>query len=254
MTTTGTCRYFRGDPVPDEVLVRAFDAARFAPQGGNVQPVRWIVVRNEARRRDLADLYAPLWREYLRDVRDRFDLVELPRSLAAADQFARHLADVPAMLVCCVRMDRLLATDDRLGRLSIVGGASVYPFVQNVCLALRAEGVGTAVTTLLCRVESEVRELLEIPDGYGTACHVAAGYPLRDWPRKLRRLAVSETVFSERFGAALDDVGQGGPDRAGVGDREHGEEARDPEAVVRGVHAAHAMGGSRGGHRQLERS
>lgn len=203
MTTTGTCRWFRGDPVPDEVLVRAFKAARFAPQGGNVQPVRWIVVRDEQLRRQLADLYAPLWRDYLGDVRERFGLEELPRSLADADRFARHLAEVPAMLVCCARMDRLLATDDELGRLSIVGGASVYPFVQNVCLALRAEGVATALTTLLCRAEREVLELLEIPEGWGTACHVAAGYPARDWPRKLRRLPVSETVFSERFGAAL---------------------------------------------------
>jgi nitroreductase len=222
MTTTGTCRHFRGDPVPDEVLVRAFDAARFAPQGGNVQPVRWIV--------------------------------ELPRSLADADHFARHLADVPAMLVCCVRMDRLLATDDRLRRLSIVGGASVYPFVQNICLALRAEGVGTAITTLLCRAEIEVRELLEIPDGYGTACHVAAGYPIHNWPRRLRRLAVSETVFGERFGAPLDDVGQRGPDGARIGECEHAQEARDPEAVARGVHATQAMGDRQGDHRPPRRS
>jgi nitroreductase len=34
MRTTGTCRYFRPDPVPDEVLMSAFEAARFAPQGG----------------------------------------------------------------------------------------------------------------------------------------------------------------------------------------------------------------------------
>ena len=204
MTTTGTCRYFRTDPIPNDVFARAFAAARFAPQGGNVQPVRWIVVREAERRRALAELYAPLWRDYLGAVRRRFpELDELPRPLADADHFARHLAEVPAILVCCVRMDRLLATDDGLDRLSIVGGASVYPFVQNLCLALRAEGVATGITTLLCRVEDEVRELLAIPDGLGTACHVAAGYPARAWPRKLRRLPVSELVFAERFGASL---------------------------------------------------
>lgn len=204
MTTTGTCRYYRRDSVPDDVLVRAFEAARFAPQGGNVQPVRWIVVRDPARRRALADLYAPLWRDYLAEVRARFPALDaLPRSLADADHFARCLANVPAILVCCVRMDRLLATDDHLDRLSIVGGASVYPLVQNLCLALRAEGIGTAITTLLCRVEDEVRQLLAIPDDFGTACHVAAGYPLRPWPRRLRRLPVSGTVFAERFGEPL---------------------------------------------------
>lgn len=204
LTTTGTCRFFRRDPIPDDALSRAFDAARFAPQGGNVQPVRWIVVRDPETRRELAERYAPLWRDYLDALRERFPgLASLPRPLADADHFARHLEDVPAILVCCVRMDRLLATDDGLGRLSIVGGASVYPFVQNLCLALRAEGIATAITTLLCRVEDEVRELLAIPAGLGTACHVAAGYPARDWPRRLRRLPVSETVFAERFGAPL---------------------------------------------------
>jgi nitroreductase len=203
MTTTGTCRRFRRDPLPDDVLRRAFDAARFAPQGGNVEPVRWIVVRDPRHRRMLAGLYEPIWHEYLSGLREQFGLASLPYSLAETDYFARHLADVPAILVCCVRMDRLLATDDALGRLSIVGGASVYPFVQNLCLALRAEGVGTAITTFLCRAETEIRELLAIPDGFGTACHVAAGYPARDWPRKLRRLPVSEVVFDERFGATL---------------------------------------------------
>ena len=204
MTTTGTCRYYRRDPVPDTLLERAFAAARFAPQGANAQPVRWVVVREATLRRALADLYAPLWRDYLADLRSRFpQLGSLPRPLADADHFATHLAGVPVILVCCVRLDRVLATDAELGRLSIVGGASVYPFVQNLCLALRAEGVGTAITTLLCRREDEVRRLLEIPDDLATACHVAAGYPARPWPRKLRRMALSETVFAERFGTPL---------------------------------------------------
>lgn len=204
MTTTGTCRYYRPDPVPDELLERAFAAARFAPQGANVQPVRWVVVRKATLRRALADLYAPLWRDYLADLRGRFpQLGPLPRPLADADHFATHLSDVPVILVCCVRLDRVLATDADLGRLSVVGGASVYPFVQNVCLALRAEGVGTAITTLLCRREDEVRRLLDIPDDVATACHVAAGYPARPWPRKLRRMPVAETVFAERFGTPL---------------------------------------------------
>jgi nitroreductase len=204
MTTSGTCRYYRPDPIPDEALERAFSAARFAPQGANVQPVRWVVVRDATLRRGLADLYAPLWSDYLADLRRRFpDLGPLPRPLADADHFATHLAGVPAILVCCVRLDRVLATDAGLGRLSIVGGASVYPFVQNLCLALRAEGIGTAITTLLCRTEDEVRDLLGIPDELATACHVAAGYPARPWPRRLRRLPVCETVFADRFGAPL---------------------------------------------------
>jgi nitroreductase len=204
MTTTGTCRRYLSDTVPEDVLVRAFSAARFAPQGGNLQPVRWVVVRDAGRRRALADLYLPLWQDYLRSVMAGERKVSAaPRSIQDADYFAEHLSEVPLMLVACVKLRRLQATDADLGRLSIVGGASVYPMVQNVCLALRNEGVATALTTLLCRREPEVRRLLDIPPDIATACHVAAGYPERPWPRRLSRLPVSDIVFVDRYGTRL---------------------------------------------------
>src|SRR5437868_13691553 len=65
MKTTGTCRYFRPDPVPDEVLLAAFDAARFSPQGGNRQPVRWVVVRDPDAKRQLHEWYLQPWKAYL---------------------------------------------------------------------------------------------------------------------------------------------------------------------------------------------
>src|SRR5689334_6791381 len=65
MRTTGTCRYFEDRQVPDDVLYTAFDHARFGPQGGNRQPVRWIVVRDPERKKALADLYLPPWKAYL---------------------------------------------------------------------------------------------------------------------------------------------------------------------------------------------
>ena len=64
-----------------------------------------------------------------------------------------------------VRLDDLAVTDAELPRRSIVGGASIYPFVQNLLLALRAEGLGAAMTTLLVPAEDAVRELLGIPPG-----------------------------------------------------------------------------------------
>jgi nitroreductase len=57
VSTAWTNRHFTTDPVPDEVLARAFDAARFGPQGGNRQPVRFIVVRDQSKRTQLKDWY-----------------------------------------------------------------------------------------------------------------------------------------------------------------------------------------------------
>jgi nitroreductase len=209
MRTTGTCRRFRPDPVPDEVLHRAFDAARFGPQGGNRQPVRWIVVRDPVLKKTLADLYQPLWDDYLGG---RAGSPELPPSVAAADRFAQRLAEVPAIVVVCAELTSLLATDAELGRLSVVGGGSIYPVVQNLCLALRDQGVATAFTTLLCRVEPRVRELLGIPDGTITAGHLAVGYPERPFPTRLRRAPVEDVVFADGYGKPMF---AGGGDTAG---------------------------------------
>ncbi|MFR9804376.1 nitroreductase family protein [Pseudonocardia sp. RS010] len=204
MRTAGTCRYFTPDPVPDEVLHRAFDAARFGPQGGNRQPLRWIVVRDPERKRALAELYLPPWKAYLAgvgigDVR----VGAVPKTVADADHFAENLADAPAIVVVCAELDGLHPTDHELGRLSVVGGASIYPVMQNVCLALRDQGVASAVTTLLCHSEPEVRKLLEIPDGIITAAHVAIGYPAKGFPRKLTREPVADPVIADTDGSRL---------------------------------------------------
>lgn len=204
MRTTGTCRYFREDPVPDEVLHRAIDAARFGPQGGNRQPVKWVVVRDASRKQALADLYLPMWEAYFAGIGEgTVQANALPKTVLDADHFARHLASVPAILVLCAETAGLHPTDTDLGRLSVVGGASIYPTMQNLCLALRAQGVGSAVTTLLCAVEPQVRALLEVPDDHITAAHIAVGYPARPFPTRLSRTPAEEITFDETFGRPL---------------------------------------------------
>lgn len=204
MTTTGTCRYFRDDPVPDEVLVSAFSAARFAPQGGNRQPVRWVVVRDPGRKRQLAEWYLQPWKAYLAGIgTGDVQVGAVPKAVTDADYFAEHLHEVPALVVACAEIDGLHPTDSELGRLSVVGGGSIYPTVQNFCLALRAQGVGSAITTLLCHFEPQVKELLRIPDGIITAAHIAVGYPGRGFPARLSRLPVEQIAFSETYGTAL---------------------------------------------------
>jgi len=202
LETTGACRFYRPDPVPDDVLLAVLDGARWAPTGGNRQPVRFVVVRDPDRRRRLRDLYVPLWEQYAGRARTRPGAPP-SRLLANADHFARHLDEVPVLLVVCAVLADIMATDRHLDRLSLVGGASVYPAVQNLLLAARAEGLGTALTTLLCAVEPEVRTLLAIPDGVATAATVALGYPARPFPTRLVRRPVGDLCFAEAWGTPL---------------------------------------------------
>jgi nitroreductase len=205
LESAGTCRYYRPDPVGPEVMRRVLDAARWAPTGGNRQPVRFVVVEAEPTKRALAELYLPRWEDYAgrRLASLEQSGVALPRVLAGADHMARHLEEIPVLVVVCFRAADVFATDAGLGRTSVVGGASVYPAVQNLLLKARDEGLGAALTTLLCPDEQAVKTLLEIPDDFGTAALLALGWPERPFPQRLSRRPLEEIAFGERFGQPL---------------------------------------------------
>ena len=204
MKTTGTCRYFRPDPVPDEVLLTAFEAARFAPQGGNRQPVRFIVVRDREKKRQMKEWHLQPWRAYRERVQQGGLRIEgAERLLQDGDHYAEHLDEVPVWVLVCGIMQDIRPTDTALPRFGVVGGASIYPQVQNLLLKCREAGLGAALTTSLCAFEPQVRELLEIPEGVLVAGLVTIGYPARPLPRRLSRRPVDQLVFSERYGDPL---------------------------------------------------
>ena len=62
MRTTFACREFTDDLVPDEVLHRILDVARFAPSGGNRQGGHVVVVRDREVRQRLGELCGPTLR------------------------------------------------------------------------------------------------------------------------------------------------------------------------------------------------
>jgi nitroreductase len=209
MATTRAVRRLRPDPVPADVLRRVLQAATWAPSGGNRQPWRVIAVRHAALKRALRDLYQGPWAPYA--VRQRAALRTLPedkrvrgeRALAAGDHLAAHLDRVPVILVFCFDPELLVITDASLPRPSVVGGASVYPAVQNALLACRAEGLGCVLTTLLCAVEAEVRPLLGIPEPWATAAFVPIGYPAGRGHGPLTRKPVETMAYADRWGGSL---------------------------------------------------
>jgi nitroreductase len=210
MRCAPTSRRFSDEPVPVEVLRRVLENARFAPSGGNRQGWRVVVVRDAERRKALRDLYQPHWRAYMEQTGGARVLADLDsfeprqvRGVTRANDYADGLHEVPVHLVVGVRVEDLVVTDAELPRQSIVGGASVYPFVQNVLLGLRSEGLGAALTTLLIPAEAEVKRLLEIPDEIVLAAHIGVGYRAEPWPKQLARKPVEEFAFGERFGEPL---------------------------------------------------
>ena len=208
MRTTGAVRRFTDDPLPDDVLERILDNARFAPSGGNRQGIHVIAVRDHDTRQALGELSAPGARRYIAQTRngeapwnplqpmgvsaEQLAATEVPAELSAP------LLTSAVVLVVCVDLAVVAAFDQDLERVGVIAGASVYPFVWNVLLAARNEGYGGVLTTMAVAEEPRVRELLGIPDGYAVAALLPLGKPLRQVAR-LTRKSVSEFATRERF-------------------------------------------------------
>ena len=90
----------------------------------------------------------------------------------------QHFGETPVIAIFCFNPKQMAITDAKQNRPSVVGGGSVYPSVENLLIACRAEGLGCVLTTLLCEVEPQVKELLAIPEGWGTAAAIPIGYPV----------------------------------------------------------------------------
>ncbi|NUR31703.1 MAG: nitroreductase family protein [Catenulispora sp.] len=116
----------------------------------------------------------------------------------AGNDYAEHMDEVPVHLVVLVELAALQTPFPAIRESSFATGASVYPFVQNLALALRAEGLGSCLTMMLNNAEHQVRDLLSIPDGYALAAHLGVGVPDRH-PTRLRRRPVGDFTTVDRF-------------------------------------------------------
>ena len=215
LRTTGAVRAFTGQPVSDELVWSILDDARFAPSGGNRQAWHVIVVHDETKRTAIRDLYLDAWHDYvghllaglipfspLASDEDRAAALAqrgAAEAVSRPDGFAETLNEVPAMLVVCADLNVLAATDRDLDRYSIVGGASIYPFVWSVLLAARGRGLAGVLTTIATRNEQAVRQVLAIPSSYAVASIVALGYPTKP-PTTLSRRSVEEFTSVDHFG------------------------------------------------------
>ena len=194
MRGAASVRRFRPDPVPDDVVYRVLDTARFAPSGGNRQGWRVVAVKDPETRRRLRDLYLRSWVEYHQPV-----FRAMGRGPSPADAYAEHLDEVPVHLIVLVERAALVTTIAPLDASRVVAGASIYPFTHNVALALRAEGLGTTLSTVLVPVEAEVAELLGIPEEFALAAHLGVGWPAEPHPTRLRRRPVEDFATLDRF-------------------------------------------------------
>ena len=209
MRRTFSAREFTGDPLPDEVLGKIFDHARFASSGGNRQGWRVIVVRDPTTKRALADLSGFAAKRYAAQVANGespWNTIDPPRVDAATIErtppplhLTEPIATAPVVLVICVDLKVVASMDQDLERVGIVSGASIYPFAWNILMAARHEGFAGTITTLATAQEPKIQALLGIPRHVAVCAVMPLGRPVRVLT-KLKRKPVAEFTMRERWG------------------------------------------------------
>ncbi len=147
-------------PVDEQIILDCIDVAEQAPSGGNQGSRRWIVVRDRALKDELAKLYLASAGEWMIQAHEAIAGTGHPQEkvMASAAYLARHLAEVPAIVI-----PTIIGVHDGSGRPGLFD--SVIQSVWSFCVALRARGLGTAWTTAILSRQDELATLLGIPEG-----------------------------------------------------------------------------------------
>jgi nitroreductase len=215
MYTARSLRHFKPDPVPDALIEKVIDSAIRASSGGNTQHWTFIVVRDAAKRAEIAALY--------RKASDYADKIYSKRPTPAhlTDEQNRqfvansaylwdHMADAPVILVPCLTKREPPPIEtlppvvqaryaEHLANMARTSGASIYPAVQNIILACRALGLGTVITTNHMLYEDEVKAALGIPDDVGTFALMPIGFPTKKYG-PVGRKPVAEVTYADGWG------------------------------------------------------
>lgn len=196
--STPARRYLAADPIPDEVLWAILDAAIRGPSGGNSQAWGWVVVTDQQVKDRVAAWYRENWDDAYGQRREAILAAPpgaaglTPRGFLGAEHLAYHIHEAPVWVFPVLR-NAAEATSPRTG-------SSIYGAVQQLCLAARAYGIGTSLTTLYRGHEDELRDLLGLPADALTMALIPMGYPARGrWAEPKRRPA-EDVVYWDRWG------------------------------------------------------
>lgn len=194
--TQRAMRRLKSDPVPEEYIKKILWAATRAPSGGNRQGWRWLVVTDAEKKKKIQGWYNELWSKAIASGYGagaglpEEERLSNERVMKSATYLAEHMHEAPALIFAC----------SLTGGGDIVSGSSIYPAVQNLMLAARALGLGTALTTVHRGRQNEIRELLGIPESVETAALIPVGWPKGKFGSGFRR-PVEDVTYWETWGA-----------------------------------------------------
>jgi nitroreductase len=203
MQSMRAMRRLKPDPVPDELIRKILQAGACAPNGGNTQRWRFLVIKDTKIKQGVQVWYKRAFDEvvgprYLKSApppgvsREQYN-----RQHAAVEYLTDHFHEAPVWIVACLEEGAAAPTRG--------SGASIYPAVQNMLLAARALGLGATLTTRHLLYEKEAEAALGLPPGVHSYAILPIGYPMGKFG-PVGRGPLKEIVFQDRWGTPYHGV------------------------------------------------
>ena len=174
MQTQRAIRRWTDEPVDPAVIERIIQAGCWAPSGSNSQPWGFLVVTDDDKRERLAEAIRSGFESRMGTSFPNPEQVEDPtrrRMYRGAKNLFENFAAAPVWIIPCLLTDLSRAPD------TLLAGSSIYPSIQNIMLAARAEGLGTVLTTPQDGIMDELRQELNIPDNALPVAIIPMGHP-----------------------------------------------------------------------------
>ncbi|MGA2412363.1 MAG: nitroreductase family protein [Candidatus Binataceae bacterium] len=200
--TTRAMRRLKPDPVPRAIIMKVIEAATMSPSNSNRQPWIFIVVTDADKKEAVGRRYKEAWETFYLTPAKRRVMETAPdtpegKSLRSATYLANHIGEAPVLIFACVKR-----FNDKYREGQPMHG-SIYPAVQNLCLAARAYGLGTSITGLHQKYGDEIDEMIGVPKTYANEVLIPMGYPKGRWGRPARKAAADVTFFN-KWGVKLE--------------------------------------------------
>ena len=198
INSTRAIRRYRDESIPEKDLRDMLFAATRAPSGSNRQPFRFVVLTDSDKAKQAKVLIKQgaesVWRA--KKTNDQYDqrsgadsASPKARMARTMDSYVENFDKVPALILPCLV---------RYREPTPMEGASVYPAVQNLLLAARALGYGGVITGFHHMVETELKNLLGIPEEVFVSCTVTLGKP-KGKHGPVRRRPMNELVYGDTW-------------------------------------------------------
>jgi nitroreductase len=166
-------RRYQEKAIPEEILDKLLEAARWAPSWANTQCWHFVVVKDNERKKKIQAAVAP----------------RNPSTLA--------IVNAPVLLVVCGQLKRSGYYGDRYP--TKFGDWFMYDLglaTQNLCLAAHDSGLGTVIVGLFDH--DRVGEIIKLPAEHEVLVLIPLGYPDQE-PSPPKRRELQEFVHYDSF-------------------------------------------------------